>query len=46
MIPDLYGQDLNDGNRTCELACDNGLFADPLTRTCVPKCNIEEGYYG
>jgi hypothetical protein len=46
MIPDLYGQDLNDGNRTCVSSCNGSFFADPLTRTCVQFCNITAGYYG
>ena len=46
MIPDLFGQDLNDGNRTCVEECEEGLFADPLTRTCVELCPFTEGYYG
>lgn len=39
MVPDLYGQDLNDGNRTCVSTCEAGYFADPITRTCVRKCD-------
>ena len=46
MTPDYYGMDKIDGNRICVLTCNVGLFADPLTRTCVPVCNIEKGYYG
>lgn len=46
MIPDSYGQDLNDGNRTCVEVCEEGYFADPLTRTCVHRCPTESGYFG
>ncbi len=33
--PDYFGLDRIDGNRVCVFTCDVGLFADPLTRTCV-----------
>jgi hypothetical protein len=46
MIPDYFGLDRIDGNKVCVSTCDIGLFADPLTRTCVLECNIDKGYYG
>ena len=44
MIPDLYGQDLNDGNpltRTCVQFCNitAGYYGDTSTWRCVLDCN-------
>ncbi len=45
--PDLYGENINNGNNTCVQACSvAGFFADPLTRTCVSQCDTTYGLYG
>lgn len=46
VIPDYYGEDLNDGNRKCVFECTlTSKYADPLSRTCVTYCNKSEGYF-
>ena len=47
VVPDYYGEDLNDGNKKCVGTCTLSYqYADPLTRTCVTHCNSAEGYFG
>lgn len=47
VVPDYFGEDLNDGNRKCVPTCTlSSKYADPLTRTCVSLCNVTAGYYG
>lgn len=44
--PELYGELGADGYRRCVTTCSVGYFADPLTRVCLPRCNVTLGYYG
>lgn len=47
VVPDYFGEDINDGKRKCVAQCTlTSKYADPLTRTCVTKCNVTAGYFG